>query len=56
MAHLSVNLKTRVDAELAAALEIQAAEEGRTVAQLVRNLLREAMIDAGRIEAAVQRG
>jgi hypothetical protein len=56
MAHLSVNLKTRVDAELAEALERQAAQERRTVAQLVRNLLREAMVAAGRLEEDLHRG
>lgn len=55
-ASLTENIKTRVDAELKAAIERQAAKEGREPAQLIRNTLRDAMVAAGQLEAAVTRG
>jgi predicted transcriptional regulator len=56
MPGLPVNLKVRVDRELAAALERQAEAESRPVSQLIRNALREAMVSAGQLEAAAHRG
>lgn len=56
MAHLSENIKTRVDPELKAALERQAAAESRDPAQLVRNILRDAMVAVGQLEPAASRG
>lgn len=53
-AHLSEVVRARVDHELYAALERQAQSEGRDLSQLVRNLLRSAMIDAGQLQAAQQ--
>lgn len=56
MALLTEVINVRVEAELRAALERQAEKEGREIGQLVRNTLRAAMIAAGELEAAVQRG
>lgn len=56
MPHLTAILKVRMDEELRAALERQAALEGRDVSQLARNVLRAEMVAQGQLEEAAARG
>lgn len=48
-------MQFRLDADLRAALIRQANREARDVSQLIRNVLRRAMIEAGQLEEAPQR-
>jgi len=53
--NLTETVRARVDKPLADALARQAAKEGREVSQLIRNLLRSAMVEAEQLSPAVQR-
>lgn len=52
MSALTERIQSRVEPELKEALERQAQAEGRDLAQLVRVLLRAAMVLAGQLERA----
>lgn len=55
MSRLTETLKVRIEPELLAALERQAAAEQRDLSQMVRVLLRSQMVLQGQLAAAITR-
>lgn len=56
MAGLDAEIKVRLEQEAKAAIERMAEREERTPAAVARRLLREGLVRAGELEAAVSRG